>query len=388
MPSDPAEASSKRVLHVIDSLIASGGAEQGLVREISRFDRFDEHRVVLLYDITELADRVPDIDIHVVGLPEGTGSRSWVRAIRPVRHHIVDFEPDVVQTSLFLGNLVGQIAASPFGIPVVSNLVLSGDEDLLRQYQPGADSWRASLLRKIAGWAARRPGVSFRALTEDVKQTNADLLGVDPAKIAVIPRGVVRTSPPTVTRAQLGLPEQVPLAMNVGRHTAQKGQVDLVRAFAATRRIVPDAHLAIVGREGDASPAIVSEIERNGLGEVVHLIGHTSDLPAYLSVADVFVFPSLMEGLGTVVLEALAAGLPMIAYDIPPVREATDDGRLATLVPVGDVDRLGSELAELLLDPSKQQAGEKSRWVEETHDPDEVASRVEELLMSVIRDGR
>ncbi len=372
-----------RVLHVIDSLAASGGAEQGLVREVTRFSPGTEQRVVTLYDRMELAEELAEREIRVdlVGLKEGSGSRSWPRAVTAVRRIARDFKPDVVQTSLFLGNLVGQLAGRSLGIPVVSNLVLSGDVEALRSYQPGASSRRAALLRSIAGWAARSDHVRFRALTEEVRASNAALLGVDPSLVTVIPRGVPH--PPEASgssRAELGLPEG-PLAVNVGRLAPQKGQVLLVEAFAEVTAQVPGARLAIVGRDGEAGSQVMEAIESFGLQDMVTLVGHTPDVVDYLRSAHVFAFSSLMEGLGTAVLEAMAVGVPVVAFDIPPVREATADGRYATLVPVGDTSGLATALVENL-SREKRIDTEAKDWVAHRHDLDRIAGQVEALLLS------
>jgi hypothetical protein len=140
------------VLHVIDSLAASGGAENGLVREVTRFGNDIRQEIVLLYHRRDLAPELEaaGIGIESVGLAEGAGSRAWPRALQPVSRVARAFRPDVIQTSLFLGNMVGQMVGRRLGVPVVSNLVLSGDLDSLRSYQPGAGTRRAALLRSIA----------------------------------------------------------------------------------------------------------------------------------------------------------------------------------------------------------------------------------------------
>jgi glycosyltransferase involved in cell wall biosynthesis len=108
-----------------------------------------------------------------------------------------------------------------------------------------------------------------------------------------------------------------------------------------------------------------------------------SDLPYdYYRTADVFAFPSLMEGLGTAVLEAMACVVPVIAYDIPPVREITDGGRYAKLVPVGDHDALASTLEMIVDSPASvssmiEQAREN---VVANYSLDSVARRLEDRL--------
>jgi glycosyltransferase involved in cell wall biosynthesis len=280
---------------------------------------------------------------------------------------------------LFLGNLVGQLASRRRAVPVVSNLVLSGNLELLRTYQPGAGSRKAALLRRIAGWAARRANVSFRALTEEVKESNAALLGVDPARVSVIPRGVpVPETAPSRSRTELGLPDG-PLVVNVGRLAAQKGQALLVEAFAIARRDVPQAGLVVVGRDGEARAEVDAAIRRFELTGAVTLVGHSTRVADYLREGHVFAFSSLMEGLGTSVLEAMAVGIPVVAFDIPPVREASADGRYATLIPVGDVPALAAALAARL-GADKEVDTEARDWVRGHHDMQRIASLVEDLL--------
>jgi glycosyltransferase involved in cell wall biosynthesis len=377
-----------RVMHVIDSLAGSGGAEQGLVREITRFGKGVEQIVALLYDRRELSGEVEaaGIPVKVIGLAEGTGSRTWPRAVVPIRRIARTFRPDVIQTSLFLGNMVGQIAGRSLRVPVVSNLVLSGDLALLRAHQPGAGTRRAGLLRSVAGMAARGKRVWFRAITEEVRATNAMLLGVDADRITVIPRGV---PVPDVgghrSAADLGLPDG-PVVVNIGRHAPQKGQVHLIEAFRRVLEAVPEAHLVIVGREGPATGDVTEAVQRLGIGGSVTLAGHTERVVDYLAHAHVFAFPSVMEGLGTAVVEAMACGVPVVAFDIPPVREATGDGAHATLVPVGDVDALAEGLIPYLQGDRVIDV-EGRDWARRRHDLDRVAAEVEDLLRSAAASG-
>ncbi|MGH8913630.1 MAG: glycosyltransferase family 4 protein [Acidimicrobiia bacterium] len=378
-----------RVLNVIDSLSGSGGAERGLVREITRFGVDVEQTVVLLYDRTDLAPELTarGMRVEVVGLAEGSGSRAWPRALGPVRSLARSVRPDVVQTSLFLGNIVGQVVGRSLRIPVVSNLVLSGDLDSLRAFQPGADTRRARILRSIAGWAARSGQVWFRALTEDVKWSNSDLLGVDPGRVTVIPRGVPEPdlgSP--ASREDLGLPAG-PLVVNVGRLAPQKGQVHLVEAFAEVRRRVPDAHLVLVGGDGPAKAEVVGAIDRLGLAGAVTIAGYSTRVTDYLAHAHVFAFPSVMEGLGTSVVEAMACGVPVVAFDIPPVREATVGGEYGTLVPVGDVAALASALTGYV-EADRVVDARARDWARAHHDLGRIATEVESLLRMALSESR
>jgi len=374
-----------KVLHVINSLSGSGGAEQGLVREIKGFQSHVEQMVVRLYPSDELLPNLgsESIESTCVNLNSGNSGWNWPAGILRLGQHIRSFSPDVVHTSLASSNLIGQIAAQRARLPVLSTFTLSGDPALMRRYQPGADSRRAQVMREIERWSARRPHVWFRALTTDAKKTNVEVARLDPDRVDVIPRGVPipDLSAPTPDRADLELPSNVPLILNVGRQTAQKGHADLVEAFAAVRP-ASGAHLVILGREGDGTQTLRHSIEREGVAPHVSIIPYTGNTYAYYRASDVFVFPSLMEGLGTAVLEAMACGVPVVAYDIPPVREIASDGRYARLVPTGDLGALTDAVRDILENPgdAREMALAARDHVEANYSLDGVSRRLEALL--------
>ena len=369
-----------KVIHVIDSLGGSGGAEHGLVREVTRLDPSWDQTVVRLFakDHLDYVLREHSIEVIGLGLEAGRAGRVWPKAVRLLRALLADRTPDVVQSSLFTSNLVAQMAARN-RVPVLSTFTLSGDPALLRRHQPGASSTRARVLRSLAGYAARGERVRFRSLTNDAAVTNANLLGVDPGRVRVVPRGIELPILPAEakSRSELGLPERVPIVLNVGRQTSQKGHAHLIRAFHSVRRENP-AHLVIVGREGEMTEPtrrLITELE---LEPHVSLPGYTPDVHHYMAHASVFAFPSLMEGLGTAVIEALGAGLPVVAFDIPPVSEVTGGGSVATLVEVGDELALEREISRVLVEGHDPAPG--MAWVSDRFAIDVVAAEVGGLL--------
>lgn len=376
-----------RVVHVIDSLGGSGGAEHGLVREITRFSPSTDQLVVRLFSKDHLEARLRSAGIEVVplGLRAQQAGWNWPLAVRRLMGVLRVAAPDVIHSSLFTANLVAQHAGARTSTPVLSTFTLSGEPGLLRRFQPGAASWRAALLRQIAARAARRRGVWFRALTYDAKETNARLLGVDPNRVTVLPRGIETDLLPRspMTRRELDLPPDVPLLVNVGRQTAQKGHISLLTAFQQVRRKI-DSHLVIIGREGDATHVIEQFLRSQDLRSSVTLVGYTPHVHHYLAHAKAFVFSSFMEGLGTAVLEAMEMGLPVVAYAIPPVREATDDGRVARLVTPGDEAALAEGIISTLLEPVHGEAARQ--WVHSRFAIDTIASRLESLLVEVARE--
>lgn len=375
-----------RVIHVIDSLAASGGAEHGLVREISGFSPDLDQLVVRMFERDQLEAQLlaQGIPVHPLGLSARRAGWNWLLGVWRLRKVVRELHPDVIHSSLFTANLVAQLVGRLTGTPVVSTFTLSGDRDLLRRFQPGASSWRGSALRWLAARCARSNLVWFRALTKDALVTNCELLGVDPGRARVIPRGIpehLRASQ-VRPRREIGLPDRRRILLNVGRQTAQKGQDLLVESFSQVVVKIP-AHLVIVGREAEASASLRDLIREKGLQESVTIAGYTPDVPSFYAHASVFVFTSQMEGLGTAVLEALAWDLPVVAFDIPPVREATDDGRLARLVPVRDVEALTAAVLETLeADPAESTA--RSDWVAQNRSIDLIASKVESLIREVV----
>jgi glycosyltransferase involved in cell wall biosynthesis len=377
-----------RVLHVINSLSGSGGAEQGMVREILRLSPGLDQMVVRLYEPDALEPELAGAGIESIFLGLGSGNSGWnwpagaARLGRVIRRS----QPDIIHSSLASANLIAQIAAGRASLPVLSTFTLSGDPVLMRQYQPGAARLRARALRRVERLFARRSHVWFRALTVDAKTTNCEVAGLDRDRVTVIPRGVPipDLSSPPPDRAELGLPEGVPLILNVGRQTAQKGHVDLVRVFAGLRA-EHSAHLVILGREGDGTTPLREAIRSTGVGDAVTVIPYTDRPYDYYRAADVFAFPSLMEGLGTAVLEAMACGLPVVAYDIPPVREVVAGGRFGALVTIGDVPAMTGAIVGVLEDPgsARETAAEARDNVVANYSSEQVAGRLEAHLVDL-----
>ncbi len=156
----------------------------------------------------------------------------------------------------------------------------------------------------------------------------------------------------------------------VGRLHPQKGQAVLLDALAELNRRGRRVQLAIVG-QGPQEAALRAQVERLGLQDRVVFTGFLSNPAAYYHQADLFVIPSLTEGLPNVLIEALICGLPSIAADCPTgPREILEDGKWGTLVPPGDVAALANALATALdrLPEERLRAQAASRALREKYD--------------------
>jgi glycosyltransferase involved in cell wall biosynthesis len=147
--------------------------------------------------------------------------------------------------------------------------------------------------------------------------------------------------------------------LSVGRLRAPKDFLTLVQAIAALEP--GSARLRIAG-DGPDRPALEAEIERTGLGEHVELLGDRDDVPELLAGADVFVLSSDSEGFPMSVLEAMAAGLPVVASAVGGVPEAVRDGETGSLVPPRDAAALAEALRRLVADPAlRERLGDAGR---------------------------
>lgn len=134
--------------------------------------------------------------------------------------------------------------------------------------------------------------------------------------------------------------------LNVGRYVPPKSQLDLVDAMESLRTERSDVHLFIVGGRGPMDTTLRKRVTDRGLQEYVTITGRADDIHGYYAAADVFVSSSVGEGLPIVQLEAMAAGLPVIATDIPGVREVVLDGKTGTFVPPNTPESLATAMSE------------------------------------------
>ena len=148
-----------------------------------------------------------------------------------------------------------------------------------------------------------------------------------------------------------GVPTDVPLALAVGRLIEQKDHETLLRAFALVHAQLPEARLAILG-SGPLEQRTRSLVQELGLSGVVVLPGRT-EIRDWLQRADVFVHTSRWEGFGIVLLEAMLAGLPVVATRVSAVPEVVADGETGALVEAGDAEGVARELGRLLADPER-----------------------------------
>jgi glycosyltransferase involved in cell wall biosynthesis len=219
--------------------------------------------------------------------------------------------------------------------------------------------------RRICRFLARFTDLSL-AVSQGVKDYLVDEIGIDPAKIRVVVNGVDVAAldaarPGSEIRRDLGLPEDATVVGLVGRldHWG-KGHRELFAAIGQLRERFP-LHALIVG--GGRRLAEVQQASADlNLADRVHFLGPRTDVPDLLNAMDIFVLPSYSEGLSLALLEAMAAGLPVIATAVGSTAEVVRDGDTGLLIPPRDTAALADALARLLADPAwAQELGARAR---------------------------
>lgn len=357
-----------RILYVIDSLVPSG-AERSLAEMIPGLGGQGVHpTVAYLHDRPGLQAQVREAGAELASLAGPGGRRAWIGRLRTLTRRE---RPDLIHTTLAEADLVGRVAGRMERATVVSSLVNDqfGPEHLRGS---GIPRWKLEVARAAdaltARWVTR-----FHAITGHVADAMAERLRVPRNRIDVIPRGrdpvrLGRRSAERAreARARLGLGNG-PIVLAVARHERQKGIDVLLDAFPSVLERVPGALLVVAGREGNETAALRRRAAGLGIAGSVRLLGQRADVPDLLSAADAFAFPSRWEGLGSVLLEAMALEAPIVASDLPALREVVAHGETALLVPPGDGAALADQLVAAVTDhgaSAKRAEAARSRFLD------------------------
>ena len=382
-----------KVLQVINGL-GTGGAERSLSELLPRLrDRGVEFVIACLSKKPEgVGNAVEEAGFDV----RYVGGGSLVAKARAVRTIAMSTGCDLIHTTIFEADLVGRLASLHSGLPVLTSIV-NTSYDASRLADPNVKKWKLETVRAIDGLTARRFTTHFHVISETVGHSAVTSLKIDPERMTLIRRGrdlkrlQASGDAKMRLRRELAIDADAPVILNVGRQEFQKNQLSLLKAFQSVLPEFPKARLLIAGRDGNATPDLHKHLAADPeLAARVIFLGHRDDVADLLELANVFTFPSRFEGQGGALLEAMLAAKPIVASDLPVLRESVQHEETARLLPADDVDALARELSWVLTNTETAQAmGAKARDAAlEKFDIDRIAQQHEALYERVIREHR
>lgn len=331
--------------------LTNHGPSNVIVPIVSRSDqtRFQMH-VWLFYPPPahrELRDVCRDASAgyHVFGTKSFLDVRVLIKLVRQLRV----LRPNILHCHLVRANLYGRIAARLAGVPIVINTHHGIDEYSV------STRWSDRIVRGVERftdrWVTCHVGVS-----EDMRRAAIRHHGISPDRIVAIPNGVDlplyerQREERAAIRRELGLDPNAIVVGSVGSFNVTKNFQLLVRVA----RSIVDHHAGvqfIIVGDGDQQQEVKAMVNDLGLARSVLLPGFRADIPRILSALDIFALTSRSEGFCLAVAEAMASGLPCVAFDVGALRELVVDGQTGVLVAAYDAVGFGAALSSLIAAP-------------------------------------
>ena len=345
-----APARQLRIAHVTATFWAGSGGI--ILREALALNDERYSNTILAPGYGALFDRAEEAGLSVIRLNRmGAGRRVYpwadVEAVRELAAHLRAGDFDLVHTHAGRAGLVGRLAARQVGVPAVVH-TLHGFP---------FNEFQSPLTRSVLRSVERR-----LARITDYFLTDGTMVAAEAVRLKIAPPDRIRAlispidavTPVTETtrrhaRRLLGLPDGAKVVGTTARLARQKAPLDMVAAIAALRR--PDVYMVWLG-DGELRAKTEKLVRKEGLGERFLLPGARDDVLSLLPAFDVFVMPSLWEGLSCSVVEAMTCGIPVVATAVNSVPEVVIPGQTGLLARPGDAASLGRALAYMLDNPA------------------------------------
>lgn len=367
------------VMHLINGYLLAG-AEKLVFDLVAGTDR--ERFDVSVCSVGIVRDRLEEevynnlkgngVKTLVLGKPSG---KRRFETVRKLRQHLVNNNITILHTHCPSPDFYGKISALIARTPLVFSTIHS-----INGYNAIHERILSTLTTK------------YIAISETVKRYAISDLNIPPVKIDVIRNAVdyQRFSRIVVDKGaklrELGVPAGKKIISTVGILREVKGHRYLIKAAGQVIKKFPDTHFLVVGdtsADPDFADVLRGMINSGGLHGHISLTGKRSDVTEILAISDMFVLPSLWEGLSIALLEAMAAGLPVIASNVGSNPEVVTDGINGFIVPARDPRLLARRIEELLGEPGKaDDMGMRAReTVRESFGMDRAVRAHEELYL-------
>ena len=377
-----------RVLHVITRLDRGGSADNTLLTVHGLRTRG--------FDVALVAGKTahPSALLGTLDLRKG---RDWIeieeliREVRPLKDLVALIKLyllirggrfDMVHTHSSKAGLLGRWAAKMAQVPI---LVHTPHGHIFYGYYGTFVSYCFVLLERFTALVTDR----IITLTAQEAEDHVQLRVARPDRFLTVHSGVElegflnRTVDVGTIRWALGIPEDYFVVGTVGRLCPIKGQSYLMEAARTVVEKIPQTCFLMVG-DGELRPELEAQTERLGIAGHVRFLGWRDDVADVLSVMDVFVLPSLNEGLGRAVVEAMAMGKAVVASAVGGVPEVLENGRFGVLVPPRDSEQIAAAVLDLLTDERKREAlGKAAKKRAEDFGVEAMVERIERLYQEL-----
>lgn len=348
-----------RVVYLTDKL-AYGGTPLQIVELATQLDRQHFRAYFLALSCVDAALRE---HLRLQGVEiESAGCANWVHpralpALARLTEHLRRWRPHILHAFLTTANVLGASVGKILRIPVC----ITSHRDL--------GGFDGTWMVRLNNWCDRRLSNAVVTNSFAVRDAVAARTGLPPAAIHVVHNGIalspqVGQSDRRLIREQLELDFDAPVAAMVANLRLAKGHHIAVAAFETIARRLPSARLVICGYDSDPAYAqrVREQVRQAGLTEHIRFLGSRRDVPQLLQAVDVLLAPSLSEGFSNAILEAMAAGVPVVASAVGGNVEQVSDGECGFLVPRADATNLADRLIFLFTHPSQCRImGQKAR---------------------------
>ncbi len=327
--------SKKTIVHLIQSL-DSGGCENMLLRTLPLMKKFN-HIIVTLNRRGGLADKFEKKGIRVININQK--SLVDLFSYRRLKLKLKEISPSLIITYLFHADLIGRLYVQSF----INCKVIP----FLRTTYNHKNYWQARLFETITKSLVYK----YIANSEAVKDFYVHKIGVSKNKIIVIPNGIdvdyYNSIPKDYKlRTKLGIKQSDKVIICVANFHINKGHKYLLEAFEQVYKKYKNIKLLLVG-DGSEKENLKNQIKFYDSKNNIIFLGKRDDVPYLLKISNIFVLPTLFEGMSNSILEAMACGLPIIATNIPENIYILNDNS-ALLVPIKNSHALSHNIVRLI----------------------------------------
>lgn len=344
---DTSEVRKFNIIFLIDGL-GWGGAERLMVPILANIDRRLFSVRVVVFQVRN-GNPIAD-DLKALGIPVDLIPVPYMRdltAIPRIAAYLKDMKADLIHAQLELGDILGGLTAFYMRLPSVSTLHTMPSQDM---------GLKSKMHQEVEYFCLRQFYNMIISVSDEARQFHKDVGKLPDRKTCTIYNGIDLSHFPASPHAdreavlrEFNIPASARVLITVAVLRELKGIQYMIRALPEILSANPDLYYLVAG-SGDFQEALIEEASRAGVSQRVVFAGARKDVPALMSASDIFVLPTLTEALPTVLAEAMASYLPILACRVGGVPEMVEDGVNGRLVAPSNSEQLATTCIDMLQD--------------------------------------